>query len=290
MGRAVKPSGKRQSAPSMALQVEEQRRKALREGLIPDDMGLLPGTFIMPRGKNRPSWLRDFKGRWRMEKARWWQRAQEVFSAFMYRYVMVRPSPRLHLRSITGIAKDLHRDMYTNFASGNLAPIESRLCEGIFGSLKRRISQRPLNTGLKWTLHKHLSKPRLASYRPGIQPGQKGGSRTEVNGVVQAVVRIHSLQSLQHTKRVSLKGANGKTLVREIVVDAHGRELQPVAEGAVPKDAKEAVEYFVIQQNVRKSKAGPWKIWGTAEEMTLEQIRKQDKKSEAMSLAKNANV
>ena len=64
----------------MNLQMEEQRKAMMQKGLIPDDVGLLPDTFLMPRGRNRPSWFGEFKGRWRMEKKRWWQRAQEVFT------------------------------------------------------------------------------------------------------------------------------------------------------------------------------------------------------------------
>ena len=211
------------------------------------------------------------------------------YSAFTFRYFLVRPRPRLHLRSIAGIAKDLHRDMYTNFANGNLAPVEPRLCEGIFGSLKQRISQRSPNTALKWTLHKHLSKPRLASYKAALMPKQKDQSSSESNGVIQAVVRIHTLQSLQHLKRIHLRDSSGDLVEREVVVDVHGREVPSVEDGAVPRDAKEAVEYFVIQKSLRKSKEGPWKIWGTAEEMTMERINREDKKRQNMTLAKPAS-
>ena len=180
--------------------------------------------------------------------------------------------------------------MYTNFASGNITAVESRLCEGILGSLKLRISQRPPHTGLKWTLHKHLSKPRLASYKPAVAPKQRNEEDNGVNGVVQAVVRLHTLQSLQHLKRVSLRDAQGRLIQRDIVVDLNGREVPPLEEGEVPKDAKEAVEYFVIQKSVRKSKEGPWKIWGTAEEMTTEQILREDQKTRKIALAKDANA
>ena len=176
--------------------------------------------------------------------------------------------------------------MYTNFASGNLSYLEPRLCEGILGSLKQRVSQRSPNTALKWTLHKHLSKPRLASYKAALMPKQKDQLSGESNGVVQAVVRLHTLQSLQHLKRITLRDDMGKIVEREVVVDVHGREVPPVEDGAVPKDAKEAVEYFVIQKSLRKGKEGPWKVWGTAEEMTMERINREDKKRQQMSLGK----
>lgn len=207
----------------------------------------------------------------------------------MYRYYMVRPRPRLHIRSIAGIAKDLHQNMYTNFASGNLAPVEGRICEGLLKSLKGRVSQRSPNTALRWTLHRYLSRPKLASYKAAIMPQQKGETRSEANGMVQAVVRIHSLQSLQHVKRVSARDATGKLTVREVVVDAQGRELEPVVEGAVPKDAKESVEYLVVQKSLRRSKESQWMVWGTTEETTLEKVRREDKKYAQNLLAKPAS-
>jgi len=198
---------------------------------------------------------------------------------------MVRPRPRLHILSVPSLAKDLHKKMYTHFASGNLAPMESQICEGLLGSLRSRVSQRNANTSLKWTLHKYLSRPRLASYRAAVYPSQKGETASERNGLVQAVVRIHSLQSLQHVKRTSSRDATGKLTVREVLADAQGRELEPVAEGALPKDAKESVEYFVIQKSLRRGKEGPWMVWGTAEETTLEKIRREDKKAQQDLLA-----
>ncbi|KAK4539852.1 hypothetical protein LTR36_010313 [Oleoguttula mirabilis] len=285
MGRAIKPSGKKkQSNPSLAVAVAQQQKTAIRAGQIPDDIGLLPDTFIMPRGKNRPSWFSNFGGRWRMERKRMRIRMQELLSTIMYRFFMVRPRPRLQIRSIPGIAKDLQKQMYTLFASGNLAPIESRICEGLLGSLRSRIGQRPPNTALRWTLHKYLSRPKVASYRAAIMPAQKGETSSEKNGAVQAVVRIHSLQSLQHVKRVSTRDAAGHIAVREVVVDAQGREVAPVAEGEVPKDAKESVEYLVVQKSLRRSREGPWMIWGTAEETTLEKIRREDKKDSSQGL------
>lgn len=50
--------------------MEKQKEKMLREGNLPEDMGLIPGTFIMPRSKNRPSWTSNYKDRLKLEKAR----------------------------------------------------------------------------------------------------------------------------------------------------------------------------------------------------------------------------
>lgn len=195
--------------------------------------------------------------------------------AITYRFFMVRPRPRLQLSQIPSIAKDLHHTMYTHFAAGNLQPVEGQICDGMLKSLRARLQQRAPGTSLKWTLHKHLSRPRLVSYKAAVLPPGKHETSRERNGLAQAVVRIHSLQSLQHVKRVSTRDAQNRLTTRDVVVDAQGRELPPLAAGAVPKDAKEAVEYIVVQRSLRKSREGPWKLWGTAEETTPARLKKK---------------
>ena len=74
------PSVKKQAAPSQALAMEKARKAALESGQLPDDVGLLPDTFIMPRGKNKPSWFSDYKGRLRMERKRLYTRIRETGS------------------------------------------------------------------------------------------------------------------------------------------------------------------------------------------------------------------
>lgn len=59
---------------SMAVAREHERRKMMAAQEIPDDIGVLPGTFVMPSGKNKPSWTKDFKNRWRLTKH--WLRAR----------------------------------------------------------------------------------------------------------------------------------------------------------------------------------------------------------------------
>ncbi|KAI7094388.1 hypothetical protein KC352_g39477, partial [Hortaea werneckii] len=263
-------------------------QQAMRSGNIPDEMGLLPQTFIMPRMKNRPSWFSNFSDRKKMEWTRLRTRITELGSLFVFRFVAVRPRPRLHLLSIPGVARDLHKSMYEHFAAGNLTPMENQICEGMLGSLRSRIAQRNPNTGLKWTLHKYLSRPKLASYRAAIFPEQKGEKNTERNGIIQAVVRIHSLQSLQHIKRMSTRDANQKLVVREVPVDSQGREMELLKEGAIPANAKDAVEYVVIQKMIRKGKEGRWMIWGTTEETTMSKIKQDQNKPQQDLLGKSA--
>ncbi len=78
----------------MALLQKKQEREALGAGQLPDDMGLLTGTFIMPYGKNRPSWFTNRKARWKLEKHRWWTRMYEVFA-------YASPPPHHHHQQLT---------------------------------------------------------------------------------------------------------------------------------------------------------------------------------------------
>ncbi|KAK5114660.1 hypothetical protein LTR62_002233 [Meristemomyces frigidus] len=283
MGRAINPQGSgRQSAPSMTVQMKKMKNQALKSGQIPHDMGLLPDTFVMPRGTQLPSWFTDFSNRWLLEKKRLRTRALEFFSAFVYRWFLVKPRPRLQLGRIPGIAQELHREMYTAFAQGGLAAMESKICEGLLGSLKRRVAQRESNTRLKWTVHKYLSPPRRMSYKAAAFPAQAGAGEQGTNGLVQAVVRIHSVQSLRHIKTVSTRLRDGRVESREVVVDSSGREVGVLREvearedeGVVPATAKETVEYFVVQKSLRNGKEGQWMVWGTTEAMTVERARRE---------------
>ena len=74
----ARPSVRKPSQPSMKLEMEKQKEKALSSGQIPDDLGLMQETFIMPFGKNRPSWFANFRGRFRLEKKRLSTRIREI--------------------------------------------------------------------------------------------------------------------------------------------------------------------------------------------------------------------
>lgn len=53
----------------MSLKVKMKDAMAsLRKDMLPDEFGLLPGTFVRPLAKNLPSIWKDYKDRWLMEK------------------------------------------------------------------------------------------------------------------------------------------------------------------------------------------------------------------------------
>ncbi|KAF2773816.1 hypothetical protein EJ03DRAFT_323191 [Teratosphaeria nubilosa] len=272
-------------APSIAVKMKEQQKKALAGGELPDDVGLLPQTMVMPSSSKRPSWFKDGGNRWRMEKARIKTRFYEFASAMAYRWFMVRPRPSLDYFKTTTIAKELHSEIYKHFAAGNLAPVEHKLVDGMKSSLRGRLAQRAPNMSLKWTLHNYLSKPKLMSYKAVLFPGHKGQSSSEANAVIQAVVRIHSQQSLQHVKKISMRDARNRTTTREVITDASGAELN---EAEMKPRMKDAVEYVVIQRSLRQSKECPWTMWGTTEELTMDRLKKDEKQSEKEALGQLA--
>ena len=77
--RQVKASQQQQPAqPSMHVQRLAAANKAMRSGQLPEDLGLLPETFIMPFGKQRPSWWTNWRQRLKLERVRWVQRGKDV--------------------------------------------------------------------------------------------------------------------------------------------------------------------------------------------------------------------
>jgi hypothetical protein len=58
--------------------MDRMRKKAMRTGEIPDDVGLLPDMFVMPPAEKVPGWLSNYKDRRKMEMARWWARYQDL--------------------------------------------------------------------------------------------------------------------------------------------------------------------------------------------------------------------
>jgi mitochondrial protein MBA1 len=163
--------------------------------------------------------------------------------------------------------------MFANFAAGDMKGTGKKLCTGILNSLQRRIEERPPNTSYLWKLHKYLSPPALVSYKAHPFPETLKWPKKERHGVAQAVVRIHSLQSIKPVKRVRVN-ERGKMVYKEMVVDARGNEhlRERMTESAIVENAKETVEYVVLQQMYKMAEPEEWKVWGTTEETTLEKV------------------
>lgn len=155
-------------------------------------------------------------------------------------------------------AEKLYSEMYNCFAQGNIDAMRPRLCDTIYQNLASRIQSRAPNTRLEWKLHKYVGKPWVCSYRVGVLSAKPKPSN-EQNVLQQAVVRIKSIQSLKTIKRT-----RGK---------ATGTSEESVTGG----EEQLKVEYLVIQKMLRKGKPGPWMVWGTTGETTMEKIEEAEK-------------
>ena len=70
-------------------------------------------------------------------------------------------------------------------------------------------------------------------------------------------------------------------VTREFVTDAYGVEqpLERMVESSQVHGAKETMEYLVLQQVYTRTQPGPWKVWGTTEETSVEVLERREKKA-----------
>ncbi|KAI5271269.1 hypothetical protein E4T47_05409 [Aureobasidium subglaciale] len=217
---------------------------------MPNDVGLIPGTFIMPTGNQLPSLTADFKTRFALEKHRIWLRIKEIFGRHYMGYFHVKPRADFQTSQIPSISKDLYTQMYTSFSQGNLAPIMPKLCENIAQSLEARIEARGPNTGMIWSLHQWLAEPKVVSHKYMPMSLEDNKDKTKQTTVQQVVVRMQSLQSLKMVKKVK---QGGKVVE---VMDEQSSQASP----------KAVTEYLVVQRLCKRGKMGDWMIWGTTTE------------------------
>jgi len=230
MGKSMGPKMKQPSQPSMKLQLKQQMKK----GAIPNDMGLLPDTFIMPVWSKRPSLVSMLRERLQLERFRVFQRLKDFLAFGLYYYKSPKPRPNHRLWKTKWVAKALQTQAYTAFAEGDIAVLKKVCNDGILASFRARLAERPSGQRLQWTLHKYTSTPRVVCHRAGMVPGMPGV------GIRQAVVRIKSQQSLTRLSQTSTQ------------------ETQPLVE--------EKTEYVVVQTRMWNGQEEGWMFWGTVEE------------------------
>ncbi|KAM0718183.1 hypothetical protein Q7P37_006515 [Cladosporium fusiforme] len=252
---AVRPQMRQPSQPSLNRSQQEQQDAMMRSGQFPDDIGLLPDTFVLPRNADRWSW--------RLRKKWLKVRFVDAYSFLAFKYFLVKPKPQFDLRQLPSKAAAIHKEMYSAFAAGDLNPMTNKVCAGLLGSLRGRVAQRAPNTYLRWSIKKQLAAPKLVSFKAAVLPGPQGEAKEERNAQVQAVVRLHTLQTLQHVKKTTKRS---------------GRELKVAEELEGPEEEKESVEYVVLQKTLRRGKMNPWRVWGFTNETDLKQVELEDKK------------
>jgi protein MBA1 len=236
---------KQPAQPSISRSQKEQQEAMIRSGQVPHDVGLLQSTFVLPRAP-ADRWS------WRLRKRWAWVRMLDIYGMAAFKW-LVKPRPNFELTTIAAKAAEMHKEMYGAFALGNIEAVQAKVCTGLYGSLRGRVQQRAPNTYLRWSVKKQAA----------VLPGPKGESKEERNAQIQAVVKLHTLQSLQHVKKVA-KRVNKQMLTMEEPVGA--------------EEVKESIEYIVVQRTLRRGKMNDWQVWGFTNETSLNEILREDAK------------
>jgi protein MBA1 len=256
--------------------MKQQQKQAEKDGSVLDHIGVLDGTFIYPTGKNLPSLISNPRGRFTIEVKRIWTAVLDWGASLVMRVWVVRPKmwsgKKLERGKVVGIATEIYEEMYTGLAKGDLRLVEQDLKPGLLASLRSRLAQRAPNSGMLWKLHGYTSRPKVMSFKFITLPG---GSDEEKNGVVQAVVRLRSKQSLVKVQKVRTKDETGRAVMRAVPVDEAGVPVPEAGmEELMERNSKVTTEYVVLQRMMKKGKFERWQMWGTAEESSLAKLER----------------
>jgi protein MBA1 len=268
---------------SQVLAQREQLGELQNSGRFLDYVGVIEGTFVPPHPSRLPPFFTlnpvARRDRIQLEKARFGNLIHQLRSAYMaFRYV--RPRLRLQMRETPEIARQLYEDMYTALGRGVLDNMRDRLNPGCYTALQQRVAERAPGTKLLWTLHRYVSPPKRVSYVFALP--DLSAPKDERTGIMQAVVRLHSVQSLVRVKTVKARdpAAPGGFSMIEVPIDRDDKVI-PRQERieAVKRQRKETVEYAVVERKMIKGKVGEWRLWGLTQETTVEALKASAQKS-----------
>lgn len=251
-------------------------------GQAMDYIGLID-SFVPPTGQNVP---KDWSTKWKMAKLRMinWYKRWIVSPALAVLYIKPRVGPpKLGMFKAASIAKGLYEEMYMAFAQGETEVRDmektGKLNPNFAKSLRKRIAQRPQGRGLRWKLHGFVGRPKCVSFQFAMLQDEFKLPKESRSGLVQAIVKIRSRQSLIHLDKVQVKDlSTGKYVLADVPVDRDGNEIpdDKMAE-AEQRAMKENVEYFVVEKVLRWGEWQEWRAWGTAQETTVETLKMKEK-------------
>ncbi|PWY67499.1 hypothetical protein BO70DRAFT_166492 [Aspergillus heteromorphus CBS 117.55] len=240
---------KQPAQPSM-----KTRGREISRADLPQDIGLLPGTFIRPLWRDLPSIFTHPQERMRME----WLSVKSGFQNFLgllaYCKWLNKGLP-LRLKERRQVARALHREMYSAYAEGNAPTIRKVCCTGLAMQLITRINNRPEDKQVVWKLDKYLRGP--STFFSGLRiVSDRATQIPELpnSGVRQVVVRITSRQS---------KG----TVVSSAPLS--DKDNLAVANNSKQQDC---TEYIVIQKFRWTGEETEWRVWGHATPTTMEDL------------------
>ncbi|KAL6233552.1 hypothetical protein BDW75DRAFT_185315 [Aspergillus navahoensis] len=239
-------SVKQPAQPSMRV-----RGQGMSRADLPQDIGLLPGTFIKPLWRDMPSIFQQPKERLQFE----WLWLKSWFQNFLGLVVYSKTDGRglpLRLKERRQVAREMHQQMYSAFAKGDSATLRSICCTGLANSLIGRIEARRKGEKVTWSLDKYIRSP--STWFTGMRVVSDRATQIPElpdSGVRQVVLRITSRQS------------TGK--------------VQPRAPGATvlagnPIKQQNCTEYIVIQKLRWMGEEESWRIWGHATPTSVDDL------------------
>lgn len=264
---------------SRSLQQKEQMGQMQQSGDHLNYAGLMEGIFIPPTGTELPSLFKisTLRDRLKVEYQRLIKNAIKNLQSRFMAYWYVTPSLKLEKHKTPGIAKELYEEIYTALAAGDLRPVEKKLNPGFMKSLQSRINQRPQGETLQWKLHKYLEKPKCVAFQFGVPSIH--GPNTQRMGIMQAVIRIRSQQSLFHVNRMRIRDPDNpkQFVVADVLVDRQGKAIpEEELPAEEERSKKELIEYFVLERMLVKGEVGKWQAWGMTQETTLEDLKRKE--------------
>ncbi|OAX82246.1 hypothetical protein ACJ72_03409 [Emergomyces africanus] len=249
----------------------KQALKSIRPEDIPDDMGLLPGTFIRPLWRNMPSIFKYPKERLWMEWVSLRAKFQDFVGVLAYcKYLNRKNKLPLQLQARKRAALNLYETMYTAYAAADTATLQTICCSSLRDQFFKRISKRPSHSKkLVWTLHKFIKFPFSTTLTGARVIADRAAQVGHGIGIRQVVVRIQSRQSLVRPSPPPESAPN------------NNKQSE-----ASPVEAKEqdSTEYIVLQKMLVGGKEGDWKVWGFANETKMEDMETNPAFAKGLSL------
>ncbi|EHA20048.1 hypothetical protein CBS63078_7245 [Aspergillus niger] len=242
------------SMPAPAQPSMRTRGRGMPRTDLPQDIGLLPGTFIRPLWRDMPSIFQQPSERLHMEWL-WIKSAFQNFIGVLAYCKWLNKGLALRLKERRQIAAEYHKKMYTAFAAGDIATLRKVCCTGLANQLSTRIAARPKGERVTWNLDSYIRSP--GTYFTGVRVmSDRATQIPEIpnSGVRQVVLRITSRQS-KGTTKASSNGA-------------------PADSTAVANNTKQqdCTEYLVIQQFRWAGEEDQWRVWGHATPTTVEDL------------------
>ncbi|KAF2440558.1 hypothetical protein P171DRAFT_435350 [Karstenula rhodostoma CBS 690.94] len=254
--RAVDPvvvgaASRYQPGKASSSQQEEQFSD---ERNVPDDIGLVPGTFV-----HAPLFpLTRFSLKDRMSYEWKWLRARLTswYQLWRFRRSFTENPPHMYWLSLKN-RKTLSQDavlkykaLYESFANADSKAISTMCASGVAQEFQTRIESRPAGVRMQWNVQGEPSCKIVSNVASPLSlPG------FEDTGLHQVVFRIQSKQTLRF---------------------GESKESRKKKDQDSAATSSDIVEYFVLQKQFIRGSAKGWKVWGFTDFATPKSIEETE--------------